>query len=91
MINLNKGSGQGSMQGKIYTSFRRDILLNVRISSWEGSGLGTTRNSASRDNVKTSASFLAKIKEIIYTKGANKEPGTWSRRLINISSFHFSS
>lgn len=63
------------MKGELHRSFHRDILVNVRISSWDRSRLGKTRNNAPRDNVKTS-SFLAKIKEIIYMKAANKEPGT---------------
>lgn len=79
MINLNKGSRCGSRKSELYTSFRRDILLNVRLSSWDGGGLGKTRKSAPRDNVETSSSLLAKTKEIIYIKGANKEPGIWSR------------
>ena len=56
VINFNKGSGNESMKDEVSRPFHGDILVNVRISLWDRSGLGKTRNSPSRDNVKTSSS-----------------------------------
>lgn len=85
MINLNKGSGNENMGGKLW-SFQRNILGNVRISLWAGGWAGKTSSWALRDNIWTSSfSYLAKVKEAIYMKATN----IWNRHLI--SSFPFPS
>ena len=85
VINLNKGSGNESMEGEL-RYFQRRMLGNVRISLWAGGWVGKTSNWALRDNIWTSSfSYLAKIKEAIYLKATN----IWSRHLI--SSFPFPS
>lgn len=97
VINLTRAVEMKAWRMSYEDLFHRDFLGNVRISQKFygkcGRGwVGKTNNCALRDKLPTSSlSSLAKIKEMTYMKATNKEPGIWSRHLINISSFPFPS